>query len=105
MISVSQLERIKLAPRSIPYDEYDTLPKRFNPQQFVTSSPWIIMKGALGKGFIIIWCCWHCGLSVHAYRQLAHQKDFSCDLGTDTPPDPALAGETQRLLSSVWNQV
>ena len=34
MISVSQLERFKLAPRTISYDDYVALPKIFNPQQF-----------------------------------------------------------------------
>jgi len=34
MISVSQLERFKLAPRTISYDDYVALPKTFNPRQF-----------------------------------------------------------------------
>lgn len=52
----------------------------------------------------------HLVLSALAYLfilivYLRTKKNFWCDLGTDTPSDPALAGETQRLLSKLWNQV
>ena len=32
---------------------------------------------------------------------LSRKKNFWCDVGTDSPSDPALAGEIERVLSSV----
>jgi len=52
----------------------------------------------------------HLVLSALAYlfiltRYLRTQKNFWCDVGTDAPPDPALAGESHRLLQLVRHEV
>lgn len=52
----------------------------------------------------------HLVLSALAYlfiltRYLRTKKNFWCDVGTDSPSDPALAGEEDRLLQLLRNQV
>ena len=52
----------------------------------------------------------HLVLSALAYlfiltRYLRTQKNFWCDVGTDAPPDPALAGESHRLLQLLRHEV
>jgi len=50
------------------------------------------------------------GLSALAYlfiltRDLSTPKNFWCDVGTDAPPDPALAGESHQLLQLLRHEV
>jgi len=52
----------------------------------------------------------HLVLSAIAYLfilsvYLRSKKNFWCDVGTDSPPDPALAGESERLLRLLSQQV
>jgi hypothetical protein len=52
----------------------------------------------------------HLVLSAIAYLfilsvYLRSKKNFWCDVGTDSPPDPALAGESERLLRLLSHQV
>jgi SRSO17 transposase len=52
----------------------------------------------------------HLALSALAYlfiltRYVRTQKNFWCDVGTDSPPDPALAGESHRLLQLLRHEV
>ena len=52
----------------------------------------------------------HLVLSAIAYLfiltvYLRRKKNFWCDVGTDSPPDPALAGEIERLLHFLRNKV
>ncbi|MEW5974380.1 MAG: alpha-L-fucosidase [Acidobacteriota bacterium] len=52
MISVAQLERVKLAPRAISHEEYVALPKTFNPKQFNARSFTRLAKEA-GQRYIV----------------------------------------------------
>jgi hypothetical protein len=36
---------------------------------------------------------------------LRRKKNFWCDVGTDSPRDPALAGEIERTLSFLRNEI
>lgn len=52
----------------------------------------------------------HLVLSALAYlfiltRYVRTKKNFWCDVGTDSPPDPALAGESDRLLQLLRHEV
>jgi SRSO17 transposase len=52
----------------------------------------------------------HLVLSAIAYlfiltTYLRRKKNFWCDVGTDSPRDPALAGEIERTLSFMWNEI
>jgi len=38
-------------------------------------------------------------------RYVSTKKNFWCDVGTDSPLDPALAGENDRLLQLLRNEV
>jgi hypothetical protein len=52
----------------------------------------------------------HLALSALAYlfillQYVRHKKNFWCDVGTDSPTDPAVAGESQRLLQLLRHEV
>lgn len=86
MVSVAQLERIKLAPRSISHDEYVALHRTFNPQQFDARN-FISLAKAAGQRYMVFttkhhdgFCMFDSAYTNYKITRTPYKKDIVAEL-------------------------
>ncbi len=86
MISVAQLERFKLSPRTISYDDYVALPTTFNPQQFDPLA-FVRLAKAAGQRYMVFttkhhdgFCMFDSAYTDYRITQTPYKKDIVAEL-------------------------